>query len=132
MLGAKKAGHIGTLDPLAEGVLPICINSSTKIIQFLTGLDKRYRVVLKLGIETDTQDGLGKVVGRGDSSIVSESSLLKTFKDFTGEIQQIPPMHSAKKKNGVRLYRLARKGMTVEREPVAVKIFAIEESILYR
>ena len=125
-LGAKKAGHIGTLDPSAEGVLPICLNQSTKIIQFLNGLDKRYRAVLKLGEETDTQDALGKIVSINDSSAITSNDLQEILAEFVGEIIQIPPMHSAKKKDGIRLYRLARKGVTVERNPVRVKVYALE------
>ena len=125
-LGAEKAGHIGTLDPSAEGVLPICLNRSTRIIQFLTGLEKCYRTVLKLGVETDSQDAHGEFVSRADASTISEDDVRKILDEFVGEIQQVPPMHSAKKRNGVRLYNLARKGMIIERKPVAVNILSLE------
>ena len=84
ILGVKKAGHIGTLDPMADGVLPICLNSSTRIIQFLSPLQKTYRATLELGSETDTQDATGRLVSTGDPSMVTEDQIKQVFKTFLG------------------------------------------------
>ncbi len=125
-LNVKKAGHIGTLDPLAEGVLPICLNRSTKIIQFLTRLNKSYTATMKLGESTDTQDSTGKIISLGDANNISSEDIKKVLKNFIGKQQQTPPMFSAKKKNGVPLYKLARNGITINRDPVTVDIYSIE------
>ena len=125
ILGVQKAGHIGTLDPIADGVLPICLNRSTRIIQFLTPLQKTYRATLKLGSETDTQDAAGRIVGIGDPSMVTEDQIKQVFKTFVGKQDQVPPMYSAKKKNGIPLYKLARNGINVNRKPVKIDIYSI-------
>ena len=126
ILGVKKAGHIGTLDPMAEGVLPICLNQSTHIIQFLSPLTKTYRATLELGSETDTQDATGKVLATGDPSIVTEEQIKQVLQTFAGEQDQIPPMYSAKKKNGIPLYKLARNGINIVREPVRIVVYSID------
>jgi len=125
-LKVKKAGHIGTLDPKAEGVLPICLDRSTRLIQFLVSLPKVYRATLTLGIATDTQDATGQVLSTGDASHVTEQEVREVLASFQGEQQQTPPMYSAKKKNGVPLYKLARKGITTERKPVTLQIYSID------
>ncbi|MDP7556998.1 MAG: tRNA pseudouridine(55) synthase TruB [Nitrospinaceae bacterium] len=126
ILDVKKAGHIGTLDPMAEGVLPICLNQSTRIIQFLSPLTKTYRATLELGSETDTQDATGKVLATGDPSIVTEEQIKQVLQTFAGEQDQIPPMYSAKKKNGIPLYKLARNGINIVREPVKIVVYSID------
>ena len=126
ILGVKKAGHIGTLDPIADGVLPICLNRSTRIIQFLSSLQKTYRATLELGSETDTQDATGRKISIKDPSLINEAKMKQVFQTFVGEQVQIPPMYSAKKKNGIPLYKLARNGITIERKPVSVHFFSIE------
>tara|TARA_B100000678_G_scaffold192979_1_gene161481 strand:+ start:128 stop:571 length:444 start_codon:yes stop_codon:yes gene_type:complete len=118
ILGVKKAGHIGTLDPAADGVLPICLNRSTRIIQFLSPLQKTYRATLELGSETDTQDATGRKVSTKDPSLVNETKIKQVFQTFVGEKDQIPPMYSAKKKNGIPLYKLARNGINMPGIPL--------------
>jgi tRNA pseudouridine55 synthase len=122
-LAARKAGHAGTLDPLATGVLIICLNEATKIARFLTDLDKEYVVRLKLGGRTDTYDSTGTIIEERDFSGVRESEIHAILKRLTGEIQQTPPMFSAVKIGGQPLYKLARKGMTVERPERTISIF---------
>lgn len=124
-LNIKKVGHTGTLDPNAAGVLPICIGKATKISQFLLEGKKKYRAELTLGIETDTQDIYGKVTKR--YSITStEEEIEKAILSFIGDYNQIPPMYSAIKIKGKKLYELARQGIEVEREPRKVKIYNID------
>ena len=126
ILGVKKAGHIGTLDPAVDGVLPICLNRSTRIIQFLSPLQKTYRATLELGSETDTQDATGRKVSTKDPSLVSETKIKQVFQKFVGEQDQVPPMYSAKKKNGIPLYKLARNGINIARDPVKITIYSID------
>ena len=126
ILGVKKAGHIGTLDPAAEGVLPICLNRSTRIIQFLSPLQKTYRATLELGSETDTQDATGRKISTKDPSLVNETKIKQVFQTFLGEKDQIPPMYSAKKKNGIPLYKLARNGINIARDPVKITVYSID------
>ena len=104
MLGVKKAGHIGTLDPMADGVLPVCLNRSTRIIQFLLPLQKTYRATLELGSATDTQDATGRKIYIRDASLINETKIKKVIQMFVGEQYQVPPMYSAKKKNGIPIY----------------------------
>jgi tRNA pseudouridine55 synthase len=125
ILGAKKAGHIGTLDPMAEGILPICINKSTRIIQFLSSLPKVYTAEIVLGSSTDTQDATGKVTATGDPENISDATIRSTLETFLGAQNQIPPMFSAKKKKGIPLYKLARSGITIDRKPVPIIIHSI-------
>ncbi|MEK9628665.1 MAG: tRNA pseudouridine(55) synthase TruB [Nitrospinota bacterium] len=126
ILKVKKAGHIGTLDPMAEGILPICLGQSTRIIQFLSPLPKHYQCTMELGSATDTQDSSGQVISTGDTSRITDNQLIDIFQRFTGEQKQVPPMYSAKKNKGIPLYKLARNGITIERKPVSVYFFAIE------
>jgi tRNA pseudouridine55 synthase len=124
---AQKAGHTGSLDPLATGLLPICFGNATRVSSFLLDADKRYQVVCQLGQTTTTGDAEGEVVETrpvGELQADQVRSLLQA--DFMGTISQIPPMHSALKQNGQRLYELARKGIEVEREPRQVTIFDLE------
>ena len=124
---AQKAGHTGSLDPLATGLLPICFGNATRVSSFLLDADKRYEVVCQLGQTTTTGDAEGELVETrpvGELQVDQVRSLLQA--DFTGTISQIPPMHSALKQNGQRLYELARKGIEVEREPRQVTIFDLE------
>ncbi|MFQ5328913.1 MAG: tRNA pseudouridine(55) synthase TruB [Thermodesulfobacteriota bacterium] len=126
VLGVKKVGHTGTLDPMATGLLPLCIGGATKIARFLEGGAKEYRATIKFGVETDSYDAEGKVVAESDTSGVREETVIEALEQFRGKIQQIPPMYSAVKIGGTPLYKLARKGITVEREPKEVEITAIE------
>lgn len=124
-LGVRKAGHIGTLDPFATGVLPIAINEGTKLVPFIGEESKEYEAVLKMGEETTTDDLTGKVISRKPWEQVSPEMIHTAFRSFLGKIRQIPPMYSAVKMNGKPLYRLARKGIEVERKERDVEIFNI-------
>ena len=122
---ANKAGHAGSLDPLATGVLPVCLGEATKVSQFLLDSDKRYRARIKLGIRTDTGDSEGSIIERNEGISVSRKAIERALTKFKGEVEQVPPMHSAIKMNGVPLYKLARKGITVERESRLVTLYQI-------
>lgn len=124
--GEKKVGHTGTLDPEAEGVLPVCIGKATKIIDYIMDSEKGYSVKFKLGIKTTTYDLEGEVLEERDTSSLTEKEVEEAINSFKGEYSQVPPMFSALKKNGVRLYDLARKGIEVEREGRNIKIYNIE------
>jgi len=123
---ARKAGHTGSLDPLATGLLPLCFGEATKVSGFLLDADKRYRVVCRLGERTTTADAEGEVLERRPVGNISEASLRKVLEGFVGEIEQIPPMYSAVKHKGERLYKLARQGVEVEREARKVDIHLLE------
>ena len=125
ILHQKKIGHTGTLDPDAVGVLPVCLGKATKLCDMLTEKDKQYRAVMQLGIETDTQDTSGTVTAEHPVT-VSEGQVRQVIMDFIGEYDQIPPMYSALKKNGKKLYELAREGIVVERETRRITIHGIE------
>lgn len=114
---SKKVGHTGTLDPAATGVLVMLVGRATRLAQFLVDLEKEYRGAMILGVETDTQDSQGKVVATGDASDVTEARVVAAFAALEGETEQIPPMVSALKHEGKRLYALAREGIEVERKP---------------
>lgn len=122
----KKAGHAGTLDPTATGVLLICLNEATKITGYLSGLDKEYVMTAKLGESTDTYDSEGKIIERFETGNLRLNDIERVIQKFVGEIEQIPPMHSAIKVSGRPLYKLARKGIEVQRSPRIVKINSIE------
>lgn len=124
-LGIKKIGHTGTLDPMACGVLPLCLGKATKIIEYLPN-DKKYRAYLILGKKTDSGDALGEIIYQGDFSKVNKENFLNILPLFIGEIKQIPPMTSAVRYKGKKLYELARKGIEVEREPRPATIFNLE------
>ncbi len=125
LTGIKKVGHTGTLDPDATGVLPVCIGKATKVCDMLTSSDKRYTAKLILGKTTDTQDASGNVLSECEVNVSAED-INRIISKFIGEIEQIPPMFSAIKKDGKKLYELARKGITVEREPRRIKIYSID------
>lgn len=126
ILGIRKVGHTGTLDPQATGVLPICVGNATKIARFLTAADKEYLISMRLGIRTDTLDAEGKVLEEKTEIPQDAEKVEQAFIQFRGEIKQIPPIFSAKKYQGERLYRLARRGEMVERAPVRVKVYELE------
>ena len=125
MFHQKKIGHTGTLDPDAEGVLPVCLGKATKVCDLLTDKDKEYKAVLLLGMETDTQDISGEILNKAEVK-VSEEEVLDAIMSFVGEYEQVPPMYSALKVNGQKLCDLARKGITVERKARPVTIHHIE------
>ena len=125
--GTGKVGHTGTLDPEATGVLPICIGKATKIIDYIMDSEKVYEVTLKLGIRTTTYDLEGEVLEERDPSHLTEEEILNAINSFKGEYSQIPPMYSALKQNGVRLYELARKGIEVERKGRLINIHNLED-----
>lgn len=132
---ARKAGHTGSLDPLASGLLPLCFGAATKVSAFLLEADKRYRVTIKLGVKTTTGDAEGEVVSRRAVPVIDAAALQAALSRFTGPIEQIPPMHSALKHKGQPLYKLARKGIEVERQarPVVIhelRLLGAEEDML--
>ena len=124
ILHIKKIGHTGTLDPDAVGVLPVCIGKGTKLCDMITDTDKTYEAVMLLGISTDTQDISGNVLSKKEVD-VDEKTLIETVDSFVGEYKQIPPMYSAIKVNGRKLYQLAREGIEIERSPRDVYIRSI-------
>ena len=121
----KRVGHAGTLDPMATGVLPVFVGQATKAVSFAEDGKKEYRASLRLGVVTDTQDIWGTVLREAAVS-VSESDLRAVLPRFTGEIEQVPPMYSAVKVQGKKLYELARKGVEVERKPRRITIYELE------
>lgn len=127
ILGIKKVGHTGTLDPEACGVLPVCVGKGTKLAGFITDANKEYKAVIRLGITTDTQDATGKVLSQTTPQVTVEK-FESAVKSLVGEIYQLPPMYSAIKINGKKLYTLARKGVEVEREPRKINIYDIQIS----
>lgn len=124
-LGIKKVGHTGTLDPYATGVLPICIGKATKVSQFLLNEKKAYRAELDLTCSTDTQDAYGEVIEKS-THIPSAEEIRAVILSFVGEIDQIPPMYSALKVNGKKLYELAREGKVIERKSRKITIYDID------
>ncbi len=126
LFGAKKAGHTGSLDPLATGMLPICFGEATKVSQFLLDSDKYYQVEMKLGIKTTTGDAEGEIISTRPVNDLTAERIENVMSQFLGTIQQIPPMFSAIKHQGKPLYELARKGVEVERKPRAVNIYALK------
>lgn len=126
ILGTRKVGHTGTLDPFATGVLPVAVHDGTKVIPFLDEGVKCYEALMQLGVATDTLDMTGTVLRESTFSSVSEKQLQDVFKSFTGPIFQVPPMYSAIKQGGQPLYKLARMGQEVERAARPVEIYSIE------
>lgn len=126
LLGASKGGHTGSLDPAATGMLPLCFGEATKICAYLLDADKSYRVVARIGEATDTGDADGTIIATAPLPDFDVDDWEQVIAAFVGDIEQVPPMYSALKRNGQRLYELARKGETVEREPRPVRIHAIE------
>jgi tRNA pseudouridine55 synthase len=126
LLNAKKAGHTGSLDPAATGMLPLCFGEATKVCQFLLDADKTYRVTAKLGIATDTGDAEGTETEQQAVPALSTQEWRELLQGFVGESTQIPPMYSALKQDGKRLYELARQGVTVARAPRSIRIDEID------
>ena len=126
LFAARKAGHAGTLDPMATGVLIVCLNEATKITRFLSILDKEYITCLKLGERTDTYDATGKTIEKTKCPSFKKSDIQEILNNFTGRIKQIPPMYSAIKLGGQPLYKLARKGIDVPRPERTINIYAID------
>lgn len=122
LFGAKKAGHTGSLDPLASGLLPVCLGEATKFSSHLLNSDKRYSVRIRLGAETDSADSEGAIIGSYPVPALSQELIESALNPLRGEILQVPPMYSALKHQGQRLYDLARKGIEIEREPRPVTI----------
>jgi tRNA pseudouridine55 synthase len=125
-LGIRRIGHLGTLDPQATGVLPLAVREATKLISFIEKDSKSYVGAVRFGIETDTLDAEGKETQRHDGPLPGRAEVEAALEAFRGEIEQIPPMYSAVKKNGVPLHRLARRGEEVERDPKKVKITRLD------
>jgi tRNA pseudouridine55 synthase len=123
--GQRRVGHAGTLDPSATGVLVVCLGQATRVVEYLMASDKVYRAQIRLGVSTDTHDAEGQVTATAEVD-VSEEEVRRALASFVGSIQQVPPMYSALKHQGVPLYKLARQGITVEREPRSVEIHNIE------
>ncbi len=126
LLKVRKAGHAGTLDPLATGILLVCLNEATKITGYLSALEKEYAATIKLGETTDTYDSEGRIVRTVKDFKLSADEIKEVFKQFTGDIEQIPPMYSAIKLNGKPLYKLARQGIEVIPKKRTVSIYSIE------
>lgn len=130
ILKQKKIGHTGTLDPMAEGVLLVCLGKATKLVDLLTEGDKCYRATMKLGYETDTEDVTGETTVEGDAAVLAQltqADVERAILSFVGKYDQIPPMYSAIKKDGKKLYEYARAGIEVKREPRPVEIYAIQD-----
>ena len=125
MTGQRRVGHAGTLDPLATGVLVVCLGQATRVAEYLMASDKVYRAEICLGVSTDTHDAEGEVTATAEVDVRQEE-LGKALASFIGSIQQVPPMYSALKREGTPLYKLARQGITVEREARSVEIHNIE------
>ncbi|MDA9919311.1 tRNA pseudouridine(55) synthase TruB [Porticoccaceae bacterium] len=126
LFDANKAGHTGALDPLATGVLPICLGEATKFSQFLLDSDKHYRSTFVLGVATETGDCDGDILSEADASTLTQNQIESAIEAFRGEIQQIPSMYSALKHNGQPLYKLARQGIEVERQARTINIYKYE------
>lgn len=128
ILRMKRIGHTGTLDPEVTGVLPLCLGRATRLVEYIQDLPKQYEAQLVLGLATDTEDLSGTVLERADDvrAVVTEEEVRQAIRRFEGEIEQVPPMYSAVKVDGKRLYELARQGLEVERKPRKVTVHSIE------
>jgi tRNA pseudouridine55 synthase len=122
----RHVGHTGTLDPMAEGVLPVCLGRATRVAEYLLDSKKAYRAVVEFGMETDTGDAEGKMISHGDVSGLNREKVLSVLGDFRGRIMQTPPMYSALKHNGRPLYKYAREGIVIERKSRIADIFNLE------
>ena len=122
----RRIGHTGTLDPQVTGVLPLCIGRATRIVEYLQELPKEYEAVLTVGYSTDTEDATGRVLEQVEQAALTEEAVREALAAFVGAIQQIPPMYSAVKIEGKRLYELARQGEEIERQPREVEIYQID------
>lgn len=125
LLDARKAGHTGTLDPLASGLLPLCIGEATKLSRFILSADKHYQVTARLGVITETGDRDGEVLEERPVEQYDSARIEAALQPFRGDIMQVPPMYSAVKQGGTPLYKLARQGQVVEREPRAVSVYEL-------
>lgn len=125
IFGQKRVGHAGTLDPMATGVLVVCLGKATRIVEYLTSTQKEYRAVMTLGVATDTQDSTGEPIAESDASGLDMEQIKLAAASFTGGIEQIPPMISALKHQGKPLYKHAREGKTIERAPRPVTVYSI-------
>jgi tRNA pseudouridine55 synthase len=126
ILGMKRIGHTGTLDPQVTGVLPLCLGRATRVVEYIQELPKEYVATLRLGLASDTEDLTGTITESVEEVNVSEAEVLAVLNSFKGVISQVPPMYSAVKVDGKRLYELAREGKTVERKSREVEIYEIE------
>ncbi|GAA4871891.1 tRNA pseudouridine(55) synthase TruB [Paenibacillus vulneris] len=126
ILRIKRIGHTGTLDPQVTGVLPLCIGRATRLVEYIQELPKEYEATLKIGLATDTEDASGQIIEQADQVTLTEQQVRETLHSFVGEIEQVPPMYSAVKVDGKRLYELARQGVEVERKSRKVSIYQIE------
>ena len=126
LFNANKAGHTGSLDPLATGLLPLCFGEATKVSALMLDDNKRYHVVIQLGVMTDTGDVEGSVIETKPVPDLSMEEIHACLQQFMGEIDQIPPMYSALKHNGKKLYELAREGITIDRKARRIKIFELK------
>jgi tRNA pseudouridine55 synthase len=126
VLGTRRAGHTGTLDPFATGVLPVCVGKATRLARFLTDGAKRYRATVRLGFATTTDDRTGEALGAPRPVRLDEAALRRACASLVGTLQQVPPAYSAKRVDGERLYTLARRGVAVARPPVAVTVHALD------
>ncbi len=125
LFAVRKAGHTGSLDPLASGLLPICLGEATKLSSFLLATDKRYQVTVKLGQSTTTGDAEGELIDQQEVPVLNETIIQAVLARYTGQIEQLPPMYSALKQDGVRLYELARRGIEVDRPRRPITIYAL-------
>lgn len=125
LLREKRIGHAGTLDPMVTGVLPLCIGRATRVVEYMQELPKAYEAVLQLGLSTDTEDLTGQVLEEAGHLSITEARVREALAGFVGEISQVPPMYSAVKVDGKRLYELAREGRTVERQARQVTIYEL-------
>ena len=123
LTGIRRTGHAGTLDPMAAGVLPVCVGRAAKAVEFLMEKDKLYRAELTLGITTDTQDTTGVVLARQKPDL-SDSDIIEAVASFQGKYMQLPPMHSAVRVKGKKLYQLAREGVEIRRSKREVEIYS--------
>lgn len=130
LLRAEKAGHTGTLDPLATGVLPLCFGAATKFSQLHLNADKTYEAIIQLGITTSTADAEGEVTSRRVVPMITPEEMVQVQRRFTGHISQLPPMHSALKKDGKALYEYARQGIEVERAPREIEIHELRMELV--
>ena len=123
--GVRRVGHTGTLDPMASGLLPVCLGEATKLVPFLTDGDKRYQAVARLGELTDSGDAEGNPIAKTEASHIAEAAVRRVMAQMVGLIDQIPPMHSAIRVHGRRLYELAREGQEIERKPRRIQVFSL-------
>jgi len=126
ILSTKRIGHAGTLDPMVTGVLPLCVGRSTRVVEYMQDRPKAYEATLRLGIATDTEDISGEIIEQAEVEGITEAMIADVLQSFIGEIDQVPPMYSAVKVDGKRLYELAREGKTIERKSRKVTIHHIE------